>query len=80
VVYCQKGYFLVTIRVLQLHIRETTVQPLFVSCRNLMGFALTLVVTYAETECVKLNDASVYVRKLEFQENLCEAFAQDEKA
>jgi len=26
------------------------------------------------------NDASVYVRKLDFQENLCEAFAKDKKA
>jgi len=60
--------------------RETTVQPLFVSCRNLTGFALTLVVTYSETDSVKFNDASVYVRKLDFQANLCETFAEDKKA
>jgi len=50
-VYCWKGYFLeVTVRVLQLHMCETTVHPLFVSCRNLTGFALMLVVTYSETD------------------------------
>jgi len=37
-------------RVLQLHMWETTVQPLFVPCRT--GFAATLVVTYSETNSV----------------------------
>jgi len=36
---------------------------------------VTLVVTYSETDSVQCNDASVYVRKLDFQANLCEAFA-----
>jgi len=38
-----------------------------------------LFVTYSETDSVKFNDASVYVRKLDFQANLCEAFAEDKK-
>jgi len=44
--------FLVSVRVLQLHMWKTTVQPLFFACRNLTGFALTLVVTYSETDIV----------------------------
>jgi len=80
VVYCQKGYFLVTVRVLQLQMWETTVQPLFVPCRNVTGFAVTLVVTYSETDSVYFNDASVYsVRKVDFQANLCETFDEDKK-
>jgi len=68
------------VRVLQLHMWETTVQPLFVYCRNLTGYALTLVVTYSVTDGVSFNDASVYVRKLDFQANLCKAFAKDKNA
>jgi len=42
--------------------------------------AVTLVVTYSETDSVKFNYASVYnVRKIHFQANLCEAFAEDRK-
>jgi len=58
---------------------EFTVQPWFDPCRNVTGFAVTLFVTYSETDSVKFNDASVYVRKLDFQANLCEAFAEDKK-
>jgi len=32
----------------------------FSSRRNVSGFAVTLVATYAETDSVKFNDASVY--------------------
>jgi len=47
------GYFLGTVRVSQLHMWETTVQPWFVPCRNVTGFAVTLlVVTYSETDSV----------------------------
>jgi len=49
------------VRVLQLHVRETTVQPLFVLRRNLNGFAVKLVVTYSERDSVSFNDASVYI-------------------
>jgi len=39
-----------------------------------------LVVTYSETDSVKFNDAGVYnARKLHFQANLYEAFAEDKK-
>ena len=39
-----------------------------------------MVVTYSETDSVKFNDSSVYiVRKLHFQVNLCEVFAEDKK-
>jgi len=38
---------------------ETTVQPWFVPCRNVTGFAVTLVVTYSEMDSVKFIDASV---------------------
>jgi len=37
-------------------------------------------VTYSETDSVSFNDASVYVRKLDFQANLDETFAEDKKA
>ena len=78
--YCWKGYFLVTVRVLQLRMWETAVQPLFVPCGNATGFAVTLVVTYSETDSIYFNDASVYnVRKVDFQANLCEAFDEDKK-
>jgi len=39
-----------------------------------------LVATYSETDSVPFNDASVYVRKLDFQSKLCEAFAEDKKS
>jgi len=59
---------------------ETTVQPWFVPYRNETGFAVTLAVTYSETDSVYYNDTSVYnVRKLDFQTCLCEAFAEDKK-
>jgi len=39
--------------------------------QNVTGFAVTLVVTYTETDSVKFDDASVSnVRKLHFQANL----------
>ena len=60
VVYCNKGYFLETVTVVQLHMCETTTQHGFGSRRNVSGFAVTLVVTYSETDSVKFNDASVY--------------------
>ena len=44
-----------------------------------MRFALTLVVMYSATDSVWFNDASAYVRKLDFQENFCEGFAKDKK-
>jgi len=35
---------------------------------------------YSETDSVKFNNGTVYnVRKLHFQANLCEAFAEDRK-
>jgi len=39
-----------------------------------IGFTVTLVVTYSETDSVKFEDASAAynVRKLHFQANLCE--------
>ena len=44
------------------------------------GFAVTLFVTYLETGSVQLNDSSAYnVRKLHFQANLCEVFAENKK-
>ena len=49
-------------------------------CKSLTGFAVTLVATYSETDSVQFNDASVYVRKLDFQSNLCKAFAEDKKS
>jgi len=57
---------------------ETTVQPWFVPCRNVTGFAVPLIATYSETDSVQFND--VYVRKLGFQSNLCETFAEEKKA
>ena len=39
-----------------------------------------MAVTYSERDSVSFNEASVYVRKLDFQENLCEAFAEDKNA
>jgi len=39
-----------------------------------------LVVTYSETDSVLFNDASVYVRNLDFQANLYKAFAENKKA
>jgi len=56
----------------------TTVQPWFVSCRDVTGFAVTLVDTYSETVRVQFSDVRVYARKLNFQANLCEVFAEDE--
>jgi len=57
-----------------------TVQPWFVPCRNVTGFAATLIVTYLETDSLYFNDVSVYnVRKLEYQANLCQPFAKDKK-
>jgi len=39
-----------------------------------------LVITYSETDSIYSNDASVYnVGELDFQANLCEAFAEDKK-
>ena len=48
----------------------------FVQKRWLIGFTVSLVVTYSETDSVKFEDASVAynVRKLHFQANLCEVF------
>ena len=44
------------------------------------GFAVTLAVTYSDTDSVYFNNASVYnVRKLDYQANLCEAFAEYKK-
>jgi len=68
------------VRVLQLHMRETTVQSWFVPWRNVTDFVVTLFATYSETDSVRFNDASVYVRKLDFQSNLCEAFAEEKKS
>jgi len=39
---------------------ETTVQHGFGSRRNVTRFAVTMVVTYSETDSVKFNDASAY--------------------
>ena len=46
--------------VLQLHMRETTVQDGFGSRGNVTGFAVTMFVTYSETDSVNFNDASAY--------------------
>jgi len=44
------------------------------------GFAVTLAVTYSETDSVQFNDACVYTgRILAFPANLCETFAEDIK-
>jgi len=59
---------------------ETTVQSWFVPCRNVSGFAVTLVAAYSETDSVQFNDASVYVRKFDFQSNICEGFAEDKES
>jgi len=40
----------------------------------------TLAVTHSETDSIQFNDASVYVRKLDFQVNLWEAFVEGKKA
>jgi len=40
--------------------RETTVQHGFGSRGNVTGFAVTLAITYSETDSVKFNDASAY--------------------
>jgi len=56
------------------------VQPWFVPRRNVTGFAVTVVVTYSETDSALFNDTSVYnVRKLDFQANPCEGFAESKK-
>jgi len=53
----------------------------FVQKRWLIGFTITLVVTYSETDNVKFEDASVAynVRKLHFQVNLCEVFVENKQ-
>ena len=48
-------------RVLQLHMWETTAQPRFVPYRNVTGFTVTSVVTYSETDSVYFNDASLKI-------------------
>jgi len=40
--------------------RETTVQHGFGSRGNVTGFAVTLAITYSETDSVKFNNASAY--------------------
>ena len=47
----------------------------------LIGFTVTFVVTYSETDSVKFKDASVAynVGKLHFQENLCGVFAKNKQ-
>jgi len=37
-------------------------------------------ILYYETDSVSFNDATVYVRTLDFQANICEAFAEDKNA
>ena len=48
--------------------------------QNATGFAVTLFVTYSQTGSEQFNDSSAYnVRKLHFQANLCEVFAENKK-
>jgi len=62
------------------HVRDhSTAMICFVQKRWPTGFAVTLVVTYSETDSVKFSDGSVYVTELHFQANLCEVFAEDKK-
>ena len=50
------------------------------SRKNLTGFAVALLVTCLETASIEFNDSSVCnVKKLHFQANLCEIFAEDKK-
>jgi len=51
----------------------------FVSCRNVTGFSITLVVTYSETDSVRLKMQVDNVRKLHFQAYLAK-FCQRQKA
>ena len=53
----------------------------FVQKRWLIGFTVTLVVKYSETDSIKFEDVSVAynVRKLNFQANLCEVFAENKQ-
>ena len=60
---------------------QYTAMICFVQKRWLIGFTVTFVVAYSETDSVKLKDASVAynVRKLQFQANLCEVFAENKQ-
>jgi len=64
------------------HVKDhSTAVICFVQKRWLIGFTVTLVVTYSETDSVKFEDASVAynVRKLHFQANLCKVFAENKQ-
>jgi len=54
------------------------IKPRFVSCRNATGFALTLVVTYSETDSVKFKICKLIMLE-SYMENLCEVIAEDKK-
>jgi len=60
---------------------QYTAMICFVQKRWLIGFTVTFVVAYSETDSVKFKDASVAynVRKLHFQANLCEVFAENKQ-
>jgi len=61
------------------HVRDcSTAVTCFVQKRWLIDIIVTLVVTYSETDSVKFKDASAAYnfRKLHFQANLCEVFAE----
>ena len=66
-------------RVLQLHVWETTVQPRFVSCRNFTGCALRWL-SHIQKQTAYHSMMLVYTRESDFQANLCEAFAEDKNA
>ena len=64
------------------HVRDhSTAVICFVQKRWLTGFSVTLFVTNSETDRVKFKDASVAysVRKLHFEANLCDVFAENKQ-
>jgi len=81
VVYCKKGHCLETVKLNGCtRVRDhSTAVISFVQKRWLTGFTVTLVVTYSETHSEKFMKMQVYDRKLYFQANLCEVFAEDKQ-
>ena len=62
------------------HVRDhSTAMICFVQKRWLTGSTVKLVVTYSETDSVNLKMQVYNVRKLHFQANLCEVFAEDKQ-
>ena len=59
----------------------STAMICFMQKRWLIGFTVSLVVMYSETDSVKFEDANVAynVRKLHFQANFCEVFAENKQ-